>query len=141
MEETVRVTDQPAAGSMSDPSQVREAERAYQPGARSEDQDVWLFVRAGRLPDRWRNRAIDLHLVPLLSEEAAELLGRGAFPPSEPVDDEFLRLVASGASIRQLAVELRVSTRTVQARLADLRRRFGVESKAELAALLARKGF
>lgn len=104
----------------------------------------WLFVRGPELPDLWRERAVPVFLVPLLPDESNQILtgGRidgGVAPPA--ANENFLSLVARGSTIRQMADELGVSTRTVQQRLQELRSRLGVASKAELAALLARKGF
>lgn len=102
----------------------------------------WLFLAPGCVPERWQPRAIPASLIPLLPEEAADLLAAEAPAPRfAPEEDAFVHLVATGAAAGAIARELHLAPRTVYRRLERLRRDFGVGSTAELAAELARRGF
>lgn len=94
------------------------------------------------MPAVWQERAIDVSLVPLLPAEAEQLLtDRRAEPTLVGEGDLSLaRLAARGLSGTQIARDLDIAPRTVYRRLARLRNVFGVESTAELAAELARRG-
>lgn len=61
--------------------------------------------------------------------------------PVEQGEDDLLRLASRGAAPSTIARSLALSTRTVHRRLARLRDQFGVDSTAELAAELSRRGF
>lgn len=104
--------------------------------------DGWLLLRGDAVPERWRERATALSLIPLLPGEAAEILADGAtLPGVGPEKEPLLRMVADGLDQADIAARLGVSVRTVERRLASLRRRLGVGSTSELARLLARRGF
>ncbi|MFV2040098.1 MAG: LuxR C-terminal-related transcriptional regulator, partial [Acidimicrobiales bacterium] len=64
-----------------------------------------------------------------------ELLTRANGPNLSAEQARLLRLVGGGRSVPEIATELNASRRTVERRLARVRRLFGVESNAELAAL------
>lgn len=102
----------------------------------------WLFLEPGSVPDRWAERAIPVMLVPLTTEESAQMLNgqpvdAGALAP----DADLMRLVARGLSAEVIARRLGLAARSVYRRLARLRETFGVATTAELAAELARRGF
>lgn len=104
--------------------------------------DGWLLLPEDAVPERWKARAIKFCLVPLLPREAEGVLaGEPAVPELRPEDEPLLGLVARGLATTEIAVELGISPRTVERRLAALRRRLGVGSTADLARLLARRGF
>lgn len=111
-----------------------------EPSGPPDAHEGWFFVDPSRVPDRWRERAVPVCLVPLLPEEAASIL-EGSLPELSEDEEQLARLVAAGASVTEMAGHLYVSNRSVQRRLARLRRRLGVETTAQLAALLARRGF
>ena len=102
----------------------------------------WLFLRPGPLPRRWRERAIQVTLVPLGPEEASELM-EGSRSPMEldPMDEDLAHLTAQGLTVTAMANRMSLSARSVNRRLARLRQQFGVGSTAELAVELARRGF
>jgi DNA-binding NarL/FixJ family response regulator len=102
----------------------------------------WLFLPPEAVPPRWRDRAVDVRLVPLLPDEADRLLtDEPLLTDVDPEDERLLMLVARGLSAPSIARELGSAVRTVERRLSRLRERFGVETTAELVALLAREGF
>lgn len=114
----------------------------FGPAADLEAIEGWMFLRPKSVPERWRQRSIEVCLVPLLPEELASVVDSSPLPPElEPFDERLLGLIASGIDNEGIARRLRVSSRNVQRRMARLRRRFGVGSKEELALLLARRGF
>jgi DNA-binding NarL/FixJ family response regulator len=102
----------------------------------------WLFLQADHVPEQWRLRARAAAFVPLTAGELTELLG-GVPPQPELTDDEeaLARLIARGSSVSAISRQLRVSSRTVERRLALLRRRLGVGSSVDLALALAQRGF
>lgn len=105
---------------------------------------AWLFFRSAEVPPRWRDRAIAFSLVPLAADEVASLVrDEPARPPHAlaPTDLALAQLVARGAGRKEIAVELGVSSRTVDRRLAALRQRHGATTPAELVARLAQAGF
>lgn len=102
----------------------------------------WVILGPQSVPERWRSRAIQMMLVPMLPAEAAQLLSNA------PVEDgiasaqvPFVRLLARGLSTAQIARELGISHRTVQRHVARLRDQFGVATIQQLATELARRGF
>ncbi len=102
----------------------------------------WLILEPADVPDAWKDRARPMALVPLLPDEAKQILEEGAAEPSVAAQDpEFLRLVARGESAGLIARRLALSTRSVHRRLARLRDAMRVSSTAELAAELSRRGF
>lgn len=106
------------------------------------DSRAWLVLSPNGVPDAWAERAVPSFVVALLPNELESVLGgTAAVPDLDPTDLRVARLTAGGATTRQIATALGVSDRTVQRRLASLRRRLGVESKAALALALARRGF
>lgn len=96
---------------------------------------------ADALPQRWQDRALDVRLVALLPEEAADILAGGsAHPLLADEDTRLARLVAEGLTNTAIARRLDVDPRTVQRRVTALCERLDVSSKAELAVLLAARG-
>lgn len=109
--------------------------------AHHEGASGWVLLPPGHVPQRWRRRAQQVMLVPLLPDELpAVLAGTPTSPQLDERDEQLARLVAAGASIRQMAGAVDMSPRGVQHRLARLRERFGVETTAELVAQLVRHG-
>jgi DNA-binding CsgD family transcriptional regulator len=109
-----------------------------------EDQgpEGWLFLRPSEVPERWRARAVPMSFIPLLPEEAAALTaGEFTDEPDQSGGEEFLKLVARGLSARVIARQLGISPRSVHRRTARLRDTLKVNSTAELAAELSRRGF
>lgn len=102
----------------------------------------WLFLRQGAVPERWRDRAVPVELVPLVPEETEQLL-RGVEVDSrlEPDEERLAAFLAEGKSASEIARRLGITPRSVQRQLAKLRKRFGVSSTSELTALLGRRGF
>ena len=102
----------------------------------------WVLLPPASVPDRWRGRAMELLLVPLLpGEDTAFLDGTAATPAVDAVDERVADLAARGLSATAISQELAISTRSAYRRLAGLRRRLGVSSSAELAGELSRRGF
>lgn len=103
---------------------------------------AWLLMSREAVPDQWRHRVVDLALIPLLSEEAAQVLaGEGAHPALGPEDAALARLLVRGLTISAIATETGMSIRGVQRRLVRLRKRFGAGTTAELRGLFADRGF
>ena len=102
----------------------------------------WLILDPDHVPAVWQDRARQMALVPLLPDEAKQILEEGSTEPGVAAHDpEFLRLVARGESAGIIARRLALSTRSVHRRLARLRDSLRVSSTAELAAELSRRGF
>jgi DNA-binding NarL/FixJ family response regulator len=102
----------------------------------------WLLVPEGAVPDRWRDRAVPMMFVPLLPQEADQVLESGSARPELDAEDEaLLRLLAKGSTVEDTARKMGLHIRTVERRLAALRRRLGVATTAELVRMLARRGF
>ena len=102
----------------------------------------WILVAPGALPERWRDRAAPMFLVPLLPDEARDVLsGHPAGSELNGEDLSLARLVAQGIPVDDCARELHLTSRTVYRRLARLRRMVGVTTTSELVAELARRGF
>lgn len=97
---------------------------------------------AETVPERWAHRALDVRMVPLLPDEAAQVLaGDFADPVLHGGDVGLARLIAAGLSNQAIAHRLGVDPRTVQRRTTALRDRLGAASKSDLAVLLAARGF
>jgi LuxR family transcriptional regulator len=80
--------------------------------------------------------------VPLLPQETDQVLESGSARPEMDAEDEaLLRLLARGSTVADTARRLGLHIRTVERRLAALRRRLGVSTTAELVRLLSRGGF
>lgn len=102
----------------------------------------WILVSPSALPDRWRDRATPMFLVPLLPGEAHDVLsGEPAGSELHGEDLSLARLVARGVPVDDCARQLHLTSRTVYRRLARLRRLVGVKTTSELVAELARRGF
>jgi len=105
---------------------------------------AWLFVSDAVLPERWRDRAVRMSLVPLLPAELSSLL-----PETDPggerglseADARLAQLVARGRPRREIARTLGISVRTLDRRLMVLRQLLGADSLAGLTAELGRRGF
>lgn len=81
-------------------------------------------------------------LVPLTPEEAQGILtDEHTTPHLESLDEAIARLTADGLPIARIASELHIGERTVDRHLEKLRVQFGLSTKSELAAFLARHGF
>ena len=103
---------------------------------------AWVLIDAPTVPSEWERRARRVSLVALLPDEVDALLQSHELRPAvTPAEAEFLGLVAAGHPGSYIARRLRVSERSVFRRLARWREHFGVDSTAELAAELARRGF
>lgn len=102
----------------------------------------WILVTPSELPDRWRDRAVPMFLVPLLPGEARDVLaGEAAGSELHGEDLALARLIARGVPVDDCARQLHLTSRTVYRRLARLRRLVGVDTTTELVAELARRGF
>lgn len=103
---------------------------------------AWLLMPPAAVPERWRDRVVNVSLIGLLPEETAQILaGDRAEPALEGRDVELARLLVQGLTIEAIARAMGMSVRGVQRRLTRLRERIGVESTGELRGLLARWGF
>ena len=103
---------------------------------------AWVVIEASSVPPEWADRSRVVSLVALLPEEARSLLGdHEVRPAATPEDAEFLRLVAEGRAGSYIARRLGMSERSVFRHLARWRDHFEVESTAELAAELSKRGF
>ena len=102
----------------------------------------WILVAPSALPERWRDRATPMFLVPLLPDEARDVLaGEPAGSELHGEDLALAKLVARGVPVDDVARQLHLTSRTVYRRLARLRRMVGVSTTGELVAELARRGF
>ncbi|HEV2756092.1 MAG TPA: helix-turn-helix domain-containing protein [Actinomycetota bacterium] len=102
----------------------------------------WILVAPSALPERWRDRATPMFLVPLLPDEAHDVLaGEPAGSELHGEDLALAKLVARGVPVDDVARQLHLTSRTVYRRLARLRRLVGVTTTGELVAELARRGF
>ena len=101
----------------------------------------WVFI-SGEVPPRWSERAVQGSLVPLMAQEAAQLLRDPSVSPALAADDERLaRLLARGKTLESIAAEFGVTRRSIDRRVRRLREQLGVGTTAELALQLARTGF
>ena len=102
----------------------------------------WVILPVSSVPARWRNRAQHVALIPLLAAEAEDVLAATpAVPLLDEHDEALAQALVAGASLRQMAHATGLSQRGVGHRVARLRERFGVDTRAELIAELARHGF
>lgn len=102
----------------------------------------WVLLRRDEIPDRWRSRAIEVFLVPLLPGETAEVVTGGAASPEiEAGDEPLVRLLVEGLTATQIARRLDRSTRSVQRRTAQLRDRFGAATNQDFVTFLSKRGF
>ena len=102
----------------------------------------WLLLPPEHVPPNWEARGVPLTLVPLLPHETATVLdGKPATKELAQEDEELIRLVAQGLSTVAIASRLNMPLRSVERRLGRLRKQFQVDSTAELAVFLARRGF
>lgn len=63
-----------------------------------------MLLPPGEVPEDWRDRALEVTLVPLLPEEmGAVLRGRPAYPALEERDEQIARLLTQGASLTEIA--------------------------------------
>lgn len=105
---------------------------------------AWIFFRGSvtEIPERWRERAVPLWLLPLSPDESDALLEESRVTLTlPPPDAQIARLLAEGLAVDAIAKRLELSPRTVHRRLAALREQFGTASTVELALLLAKRGF
>lgn len=100
-----------------------------------------LLLVVGDVPEQWRVRARPASFIPLLPGEVPSLLDGAGGPLSAPEDEPLLRLAARGLSARAIASASGLSIRTVHRRIARLRELLRVETTAELASELSRRGF
>ncbi len=101
----------------------------------------WLILEEATVPERWKDRSRSVVLVPLLPEETAEVLDRGFTAPQfTAAEERLMGHLSEGCSLKVIASRLGVTSRTVERRLARVRERFGLDTTAELKALLARMG-
>jgi DNA-binding CsgD family transcriptional regulator len=102
---------------------------------------VWLVVEGDEVPDEWRARSRSVTVIPLLPGESRNLLESGSTAPAlEPFDEELLLLLGEGLGTRRIADRLGRPERSVQRRLARLRRDLGAETNTDLALMAARLG-
>ena len=104
----------------------------------------WVFVRDrdAELPEAWRERVVQVWLVPLTPDETRTLMEESTLRSQLSSDDaEIATLLATGLSATAIASRTGKSLRTVHRRLAGLRELLQTTSTAELAVLLARRGF
>lgn len=102
----------------------------------------FLFLHPDALPEQWIDRAIPIVMVALTPDESAQVLSEEPVKPDTvAADTDLMRLVARGLSAEIIARRLGLAPRSVYRRLARLRESFGVDTTAELATELARRGF
>ena len=104
----------------------------------------WVFIRdpAAEFPEPWRDRVVQVWLLPLTPDESRRLLEEDTLRAQlSPTDAEVASLLATGLSAMAIASRTGKSLRTVHRRLAVLRELLQTTSTAELAVLLARRGF
>jgi DNA-binding CsgD family transcriptional regulator len=101
-----------------------------------------MLLDPERVPARWQARVIHVAIVPLLPEEASEVLSTGSTTPVLGAEDEELvALVSGGLSNEAIARRLGISIRSVQRRLGRLHERYGTNTKAQLVTFLVQRGF
>ena len=105
---------------------------------------TWIFVCGGEsdIPEQWRDRAVPVWLLPLTIEETSTLIEETRLRAQlTRADAEIASLLAAGLSPTAIATRTGKSPRTIHRRLAYLRELLNTTSTAELAILLARRGF
>jgi DNA-binding CsgD family transcriptional regulator len=102
---------------------------------------AWLFLEGDAtsdLPDAWRERSRPATLIPLLPGEARDVLAEGrAEPALDPADESLVALAGQGLSTGEIARRLQTPQRSVQRRLARVRRKLGFTSNEQLATFAA----
>jgi DNA-binding NarL/FixJ family response regulator len=94
------------------------------------------------LPEPWRDRAVAVWLLPLTPLETSNLLHETTLRSQlSPGDAEIATLLAGGLTPSAIATRTGKSPRTIHRRLAKLRELLNTTSTAELAIILARRGF
>ena len=105
---------------------------------------AWIFIRESdsEIPDEWSDRGMQVRLLPLTPDETRTLFQEKTLASQlSPGDVEIASLLAIGLSAAAIATRTGKSLRTVHRRLAALRELLQTTSTAELAVLLARRGF
>ena len=105
---------------------------------------AWVFMRDSdsNMPEPWRDRAVAVWLLPLTPLETSHLLHETTLRPQlSPGDAEIASLLAAGLTPSVIASRTGKSPRTIHRRLAKLRELLNTTSTAELAIILARRGF
>ena len=104
---------------------------------------AWVFLRESEyVPEPWRDRAVRVWLLPLTPAEMSSLLEEDTLRSQlSPADAEIASHLAAGLPPNAIASRTGKSPRTVHRRLAYLRELLDTTSTAELAVLLARRGF
>jgi len=103
---------------------------------------AWLLLDPSVVPPRWQSRIQLVALVPLLAEEAERFVGTGHVTAAlEGSDEALAHGLVNGKTTKEMARTLGVSTRSVQRRVAEMTRRFGVRNRAQLVRALTRGGF
>lgn len=105
---------------------------------------AWVFMRDpdNTLPEPWRDRAVAVWLLPLTAVETSLLLHETTLRSQlSPGDAEIASLLAAGLTPSVIASRTGKSPRTIHRRLAKLRELLNTTSTAELAIILARRGF
>lgn len=106
------------------------------------EERAFFFMPPSAVPPHWQSRAVDLVMVPLLPDEAAQMLQGGAEGPRlSPADQALVEFLAGGLSADAIATRLGLTRRSVQRRIARLRDDVGVTTTPELVSFFARRGF
>lgn len=101
---------------------------------------AWAFFGRDEVPERWRRRAVEVMLVPLLPDDLEESAHIDLSNESSS-DMEMLHLIAEGSTRQEIARELNMPLRSVDRQIARLCERFRVENSSHLISYLARRGF
>jgi DNA-binding NarL/FixJ family response regulator len=149
LEATQRITSMPGAPRVIVLSMYTDLEHvvhALLAGAsgyvRKEDADAELVaaVRTGK-PRRWfLSPHIDRRLVEQHLARAARREGGGDYELLSPREREVLQLVAEGRLNKQVAAELGIAVRTVEAHRASIMRKLGLTDQAGLVRYAVQKG-
>ena len=110
---------------------------------------VWLLMAPQDVPEHWTERAQEMLLVPLSSDEALLLLDRtdngvetgtaDGWEALTPAELKVVDLAADGLTNPEIGARLFISPRTVSTHLEHAFRKLGVSSRVELASLAARR--
>lgn len=98
---------------------------------------AWIVLSPSAVPPEWRSRGRKAVMVPLSPEDVRGLVSGSSTLFVGSVDRELAFLLVAGVATREIAARTRVSVRTVQRRIARLRRQAGVRTTWELRARLA----